>query len=45
MNAPQRFHLRIPATLKTKLEKKAKAARQSLNAYILTVIEAELSKQ
>jgi len=44
MNAPKPFHLRIPATMKTKLEKKAKAARQSLNAYILTLMEAELNK-
>lgn len=33
------FHLRIPSALKKTLGSEAKTARQSLNAYLLTLIE------
>lgn len=39
------FQLRIPAKLKTKLEKEAKAKRQSLNAYLLTLIETHKDRK
>lgn len=39
------FHLRIPAGLKKQVSEEAKARRQSLNAYLLTLIETHQARK
>lgn len=39
------FSFRIPKKLKTKLDKEAAAKRQSLNAYLLTLIETHKDRK